>query len=71
MEVIELERVFVFKYKGEEVRLTDPSDKYSPERVLDYYTRIYPILVNANVVGGVVENDEMVYRFESKIGTKG
>lgn len=71
MEVIQLERVFVFKNNGEEVRLADLSDKFSPEMVLDRYIRLYPQLVNANVVGPVIVDDEMVYKFETKIGTKG
>jgi PRTRC genetic system protein C len=71
MEVIQLERVFVFKNEGEDMKLSDPSERFSPEEVLNYYSRLYPLLTNAHVGGRTIVNDEEQYRFESKIGTKG
>jgi PRTRC genetic system protein C len=71
METIELERVFVFQNNGVEVKLADPSERFSPESVLDHYSRLYPILVNARVTGPLIVDDEERYVFESKMGTKG
>jgi PRTRC genetic system protein C len=66
-----LTRVFVFTQEGQEISLPDPNEKWTTQKVLDYYTGTYPILTTAKVAGGGIENDQMVYRFESTIGTKG
>jgi PRTRC genetic system protein C len=66
-----LTRVFVFTQESQEIRLSDPHEKWPPQKVLDYYTSTYPILTTAKVSNGDIENDQMVYHFESTIGTKG
>lgn len=66
-----LKRAFVFQQEEQEITLPDPNDKWTTQLVLDYYARTYPILTTAKVSGGEVENDHIVYRFESTIGTKG
>jgi PRTRC genetic system protein C len=64
-------RVFLFELEGQDVKLPDPDDKWTPQRVLDYYTGTYPALTTAKVSGGEIEDDQLVYRFETTIGTKG
>ena len=66
-----LQRVFVFQNEGVEVSLPDPSDKWTPEAVLNYYAPTYPVLTTAKVAGYEIEDDKLVYRFESTIGAKG
>jgi PRTRC genetic system protein C len=66
-----LPRIFIHTEDKHEVRLTDPSEKFTPEAVLNFYANTYPILTNAKIEGPEIENDELVYRFTSTLGTKG
>lgn len=66
-----LERVFTFKDKGQEIRLADPSDTFSPEAVLNFYAQTYPILITATIQGPVIKDDTVQYEFAAQIGTKG
>ena len=66
-----LERIFIHKENGQEVRLTDPGDTFNPDMVLNFYSGTYPVLTNARIVGPEIKNDEIQYRFESTMGTKG
>ncbi len=66
-----LPRVFVFELQGQKVTLPDPDERWLPQRVLDYYTGTYPSLTTAKVSGSEIEEDQIVYRFETTIGTKG
>ena len=66
-----LERVFIHKENGKEVRLTDPGQTFNPDMVLNFYAGTYPILTNARIVGPEIKNDEIQYRFENTMGTKG
>lgn len=66
-----LERIFLFKDKGQEIELTDPDKNMSPDAVLNFYANTYPLLATATIDGPVIENDRVVYRFVSTIGTKG
>lgn len=67
----QLERVFLLKDKGQEIRLTDPNTKWSVQAVLNYYANTYPILTTAKVSTPKIEEDTIQYRFESVMGTKG
>ena len=67
----QLERVFLFEDKGQEIRLTDPEPKWSVQAVLNFYSNTYPILTTAKVSAPVIKNDTIQYRFESAMGTKG
>lgn len=67
----QLERVFLFDEKGQQVRLADPDQSFSPQSVLNFYSNTYPILTTAKVSAPKIENDEVQYRFESVMGTKG
>ncbi len=66
-----LNRIFLFKNDNQEIRLSDPSNKLSPEAVLNFYSGTYPILTTAKVSGPEINNDELQYRFETTMGTKG
>lgn len=65
--MIKLKRVFV--YDNKEL----PEIMGSPEANLNHYSNIYPELINAQITGPTIDNDEKkaIYTFEPKIGTKG
>lgn len=67
----ELERVFIFVDKGQEIKLSDPEPKWSVEAVMNFYANTYPILTNAKVSAPVIREDTLQYTFESVMGTKG
>ena len=47
-----LPRIFIFEDKGQDIRLSDPDDKLSPQAVLNFYSNTYPILTTAKIDGG-------------------
>lgn len=67
----QLERVFIFKEKSEEIRLTDPNPKWSVDAVLNFYTNTYSILTTAKISAPKIKDDTVEYHFESVMGTKG
>ncbi|MBW1619028.1 MULTISPECIES: PRTRC system protein C [Empedobacter] len=67
----QLERVFILKDNGQEIRLTDPEPKWSVEAVMNFYANNYPILTTAKVSAPKIEDDTVQYLFESIMGTKG
>lgn len=67
----QLERIFSFRYKEQDITLADPSPLFSPEAVLNFYAQTYPILTTATIEGPVINNDAVQYKFVSQIGTKG
>lgn len=67
----QLERVFIFNNKGEQIKLSDPDSKWSVETVLNFYANTYPILTTAKVSAPQIKEDTVQYRFESVMGTKG
>lgn len=67
----QLERVFLFEDKGQQIRLTDPEPKWSIEAVMNFYANTYPILTTAKVSAPLIREDSLQYRFESVMGTKG
>lgn len=66
-----LPRVFSFKDRDNEVRLSDPSNKMTPEEVMNFYSGTYPILTTAKIEGPEIKGDEIEYRFITTLGTKG
>lgn len=66
-----LQRVFLHKENGIEIILTDPGEGFAPEAVMTFYSATYPILTNAKIIGPEIKNDQIQYRFESTMGTKG
>lgn len=67
----QLERVFLFEDKGQEIKLTDPEPKWSVQAVLNFYSNNYPILTTAKISAPAIKDDTVQYRFESVMGTKG
>lgn len=67
----QLERVFLFEDKGQEIKLADPEPKWSPQAVLNFYSNNYPILTTAKISAPAFKDDMVQYRFESVVGTKG
>ena len=66
-----LERVFILKDNGQEIKLTDPEPKWSVEAVMNFYANTYPFLTTAKVSAPKIKDDNIEYQFESVMGTKG
>jgi PRTRC genetic system protein C len=71
LQTTTMPRIFLHKENNVEVRLSDPGEAFSPEAVLNFYSGTYPILTTAKIAGPEIRNDEIQYRFESTMGTKG
>lgn len=67
----QLDRVFLLKENGTDIRLTDPEPSWSVEAVMNFYTNTYPILTTAKISAPRIEDDTLQYRFERVMGTKG
>lgn len=67
----QLERVFIFTDKEQEISLNDPEPKWSVQAVLNFYSNTYPILTTAKISAPIIRDDKVQYRFESVMGTKG
>ncbi|SUX48828.1 PRTRC system protein C [Chryseobacterium indoltheticum] len=67
----QLERVFILKDNGQEIRLNDPEPKWKVESVMNFYANMYPILTTAKVSAPQIKDDAIEYKFESVMGTKG
>jgi len=66
-----LERIFLFKDAGQDIRLSEPDSTLSPEAVLNFYANTYPILTTAKIEGPEIADDMVQYTFVSTMGTKG
>lgn len=66
-----LDRIFLLKENGQDIKLTDPEPSWSVEAVMNFYSNTYPILTTAKISAPRIENDTVQYRFESVMGTKG
>lgn len=71
LQTTQLKRVFLHSEDGQEIKLSDPSAKFSTEAVLNFYANTYPILTTAKIEGPEINDDEIQYRFVSTLGTKG
>lgn len=69
--VKDLERDFIYKKSGKEIKLEDPNINLTPEQVKEIYSSQYPDLVNAKIKDMGLLNMKMTYEFESIAGTKG
>ncbi len=67
----QLQRIFLYKVKDQEIKLSDPEQKLSPQAVMNFYANTYPELVTAKIDGPVIKDDEVQYKFVSTLGTKG
>jgi PRTRC genetic system protein C len=71
LQATQLQRVFIITEKEGDVPLTDPDPQWSVQSVLNFYANTYPMLATAKVSGPQIRNDQMQYRFETIMGTKG
>lgn len=71
IEKIKLKRVFLFRNNGQEIRLDDPGEEFTPADVQNMYSGIYPPLTNAKLMGPEIKNDERQFRFDCTMGVKG
>ena len=67
----QLERVFILKDSGQDIKLPDPEPKWSVESVMNFYANTYPILTTAKISAPQIIDDTVQYKFESVMGTKG
>jgi PRTRC genetic system protein C len=67
MQVQELLREF--KYNS--VVLTDPNSTFSLAQVRDFYSSVYPDILNAEIEGPDAKGNKNVYTFRRAVGTKG
>lgn len=71
LTTIQLPRIFKFEDKGNKIELPDPDPKWSADTVVNFYANTYPILTTAKISGPLINNDQIEYKMESVIGTKG
>lgn len=71
LEIKGLQRVFKIRKGSSEIELAAPDNSLSPNEVMDFYSMTYPELTTASVHGPECEDDSVVYRFKTTIGTKG
>ena len=71
MKTTILPRVFLHKVNMQDIRLTDPNPAMGIVDVQNFYAGTYPVLTNAKITGPEIKDDELQYRFESVMGTKG
>ena len=67
----QLERIFILKDNGQDIKLPDPEPKWSVESVMNFYGNTYPILTTAKISAPQIKEDTVQYKFESVMGTKG
>lgn len=69
MAVNKLKRVFIYNDK----KLEDPNPEWTTKMVIDFYSSTYPEIVNSHLTGPDVntETNEVEYKIETKVGTKG
>lgn len=66
----QLKREFILEGKSRTV-LPDPDPAMSPDQVMTFYSNTYPELTTSAVHGPAYDNDKIVYRFKTTVGTKG
>ena len=71
LDIKGLKRVFILKKGNDTLTLEDPDSRMSLSEVTDFYSMTYPELTTASVYGPECEDDSVVYRFNTTIGTKG
>lgn len=58
-----------FKYNG--VALPDPGAQFSLEQVREFYSALYPEIVNAAIEGPTNVGNKIMFEFRRAVGTKG
>ena len=71
LDIKGIKRVFKLKKGNNTLKLDDPNPDMLPVEVMDFYSMTYPELTTASVYGPECEDDSVVYRFNTTIGTKG
>lgn len=71
MEKVRLTRKFQLEKNGRTITLDDPDPSMTTEEVMNSYANIYPELVSSTVIGPEYQDDNVVYRFKTVVGTKG
>lgn len=64
-----LDRVFILKENGQDIRLPDPEPQWTVETVMNFYANTYPILTTSKISAPKIKDDAVEYRFESVVGT--
>lgn len=66
------ERSFRFNKDNKVLKLDDPNPSMSPQTVMDFYSNHYPELLNGNIEGPELgENDMIIYSFSFTPKSKG
>lgn len=63
------ELVREFKYNS--VALPDPNPAFNLDQVRDFFSSVYPEILNAEIEGPVTKANKNVYTFRRAVGTKG
>lgn len=71
MDIKQLKREFVMEKGTVKTVLSDPDPDMGAREVLKFYSRTYPDLITASVVGPEYKGDKAVYSFKTSVGTKG
>lgn len=71
LDVQGMTREFQFQKNNKQVKLSDPDVSMTPDEVMSFYSNTYPELTTSTISGPVVENDKVIYKFKTTIGTKG
>jgi len=71
LDIKQLPRLFLFEEKGQQIELADPEVTFSPQAVQNFYSNTYPVLTTATIEGPTIEDDRVLFKFKSTIGTKG
>ncbi len=66
-----LARKFIIKKAGKEVELSDFNPAFSPEKIMDFYSTMYPDLTTATIHGPEIKPNLLVYEFKTTVGVKG
>jgi PRTRC genetic system protein C len=59
------------KFKLKDTVLPDPDPTMSEKLVKEFYANQYPELINANIGAPSYTETEVIYSFETNVGTKG
>jgi len=71
MALITTDLIREFIIEKPRIVLQDPNPAMTPDQVMNHYSSQYSELTTATVHGPTVENDKMIYKFKTTIGTKG
>lgn len=70
IQKIELKRKFVLIKDNAQIELDDFNPTSTPEEICDFYSGVYPELVNSSIQNKGISDDVQTYHFSSIAGTK-